>query len=256
MYESFLPSSSIVNTMSTPNIANPKLPELRNLLTVHLAVHLQSLRLPIPFLSIPFVEVLTPYELSAHETHPLTKHNPKHYTPRLTPTQNLDLCTRLKLVFHNRFDGTFLTLLSQKNPLPILGPLPSKGCPLPSMKKILKHVHSTVFDEHPPIVSRIYQVLSDGELHLQNARRIGSTPFPFAYAQLLSFLLLIFTLTFGLFLEQTIVNPWIARVVTVVTVWTYLSFNEVARELEEVWGAGGGNTARDQYEFCKRLEGE
>ena len=102
------------------------------------------------------------------------------------------------------------------------------------MKKILKHVHSTVFDEHPPIVSRIYQVLSDGELHLQNARRIGSTPFPFAYAQLLTFLLLIFTLTFGLFLEQTIVNPWIARVVTVVTVWTYLSFNEVARELEEV----------------------
>jgi hypothetical protein len=79
MYESFLPSSSIVNTTSTPNIANPKLPELRNLLTVHLAVHLQSLRLPIPFLSIPFVEVLTPYELilSAPETHPLTKHNPK-----------------------------------------------------------------------------------------------------------------------------------------------------------------------------------
>jgi hypothetical protein len=35
-----------------------------------------------------------------------------------------------------------------------------------------------------PVVSRIYQVLSDGMLSYLGARKLADTPFPFPYAQL------------------------------------------------------------------------
>ena len=42
-----------------------------------------------------------------------------------------------------------------------------------------------------PIVSRIYQVLSDGTLPYHAALKVVDTPFPFAYAQLNAFICLV-----------------------------------------------------------------
>merc|ERR1739844_55633 len=42
----------------------------------------------------------------------------------------------------------------------------------------------------PPILSRVFQTLSRGQVNLANCKKITSTLFPFPYAQLIAFLLL------------------------------------------------------------------
>ena len=47
----------------------------------------------------------------------------------------------------------------------------------------------------PPIVSRIYQELSNGSIGFHQAQKIARVPFPFPYAQLLAIMRLYFILT-------------------------------------------------------------
>ena len=48
----------------------------------------------------------------------------------------------------------------------------------------------------PPVYTRVLQVMSDGMLGFQQARKVEDTPFPFPYAQLLAFMLYAFGLLF------------------------------------------------------------
>merc|ERR1719326_1517830 len=45
----------------------------------------------------------------------------------------------------------------------------------------------------PPILSRVFQTLSRGQVNLANCKKITSTLFPFPYAQMIGFLLIIFS---------------------------------------------------------------
>ena len=47
----------------------------------------------------------------------------------------------------------------------------------------------------PPVVSRIYQELSNGALGFHQAQKISRVPFPFPYAQLLAIMKVYFILT-------------------------------------------------------------
>jgi len=49
-----------------------------------------------------------------------------------------------------------------------------------------------------PVLSRVFQVLSDGNLGFRQARKIEDVPFPWPYAQMVAFLLLTFSVTFPL----------------------------------------------------------
>ncbi|CAI6004690.1 unnamed protein product [Closterium sp. NIES-65] len=84
-----------------------------------------------------------------------------------------------------------------------------------------------------PIVSRIYQVLSDGMLGYENALKIVNTPFPFPFAQCVALLLHINALVIPLLMADWLADPFLASAITLLSVFSFYLLNEVAREIEE-----------------------
>ncbi|CAI5506784.1 unnamed protein product [Closterium sp. Naga37s-1] len=84
-----------------------------------------------------------------------------------------------------------------------------------------------------PIVSRIYQVLSDGMLGYENALKIVNTPFPFPFAQCVALLLHINALVIPLLMADWLADPLLASAITLLSVFSFYLLNEVAREIEE-----------------------
>merc|ERR1719265_755125 len=59
---------------------------------------------------------------------------------------------------------------------------------------IVDSMRSGILDVPAPVLSRVFQELSRGNVHLHNVMKISRTPFPFAYAQMVSVLLLAYML--------------------------------------------------------------
>lgn len=97
-----------------------------------------------------------------------------------------------------------------------------------------------------PVVSRIYQVLSDGMMWYLGALKIRDTPFPFPYAQLNATFCLINLCIFPLVACAKIESAPMAATVSGCAVTMMYTINEVARELEDPCSAGiagsGANT--------------
>jgi predicted membrane chloride channel (bestrophin family) len=85
----------------------------------------------------------------------------------------------------------------------------------------------------PPILSRVWQVLSEGMTGLNQADKLAKTPFPMPYAQMLTVLLLIFNLTLPVMIAANVNAVWLGIVVAFVTTVAYQGLNETARELED-----------------------
>ena len=81
-----------------------------------------------------------------------------------------------------------------------------------------------------------YQNLSDGHLAFAMCKKIRDTPFPFPYAQLMSFLLVMFCLSFPFVATWAVPAqdnwPWKARIISFLVCMSLFALNEVARELE------------------------
>mmetsp|Transcript_25008 Transcript_25008/g.50893 ORF Transcript_25008/g.50893 Transcript_25008/m.50893 type:complete len:633 (-) Transcript_25008:343-2241(-) len=84
----------------------------------------------------------------------------------------------------------------------------------------------------PPIISRIFQFLSDGMIYYNHARKIMYIPFPFPHAQLSAFFVLIMVPTIPLLMGQFTNYPWLGATLTFLTVTCLVGLHEVARELE------------------------
>lgn len=93
----------------------------------------------------------------------------------------------------------------------------------------------------PPIVSRIYQELSNGNLGHQQAMKIAVVPFPFAFAQILTMLLVLF-----LFFVPVIIFVYTGgEVLTIgfvfITIIGFQIIHEIAMELENPFGKGAND---------------
>jgi len=84
----------------------------------------------------------------------------------------------------------------------------------------------------PPIISRLYQLISDGMAGYNQARKIAYIPFPFPHAQITS----LFVFAVGMFLPvlmlQFVTDVWLAFFLNFLTVMSFTGLHEVARELE------------------------
>jgi predicted membrane chloride channel (bestrophin family) len=87
-----------------------------------------------------------------------------------------------------------------------------------------------------PIVSRIYQELSNGALGFHQAQKIAFVPFPFPYAQLLAIMKTYFVLTVPLAVSCFTDEAWFAVVMSACSCVLFVSLNEVAIELEDPFG--------------------
>lgn len=92
-------------------------------------------------------------------------------------------------------------------------------------------------DTAPPIQSRMFQELSNGMLGFNNCLKISDVPFPFPYAQLLTVVLSLYSLFIPLYIscftEHVFISPLVSFVLFV-GIW---GVNEVAKELENPFGA-------------------
>jgi predicted membrane chloride channel (bestrophin family) len=98
-------------------------------------------------------------------------------------------------------------------------------------------------DTAPPIVSRIFQFLSDGMLGYNHGRKISEVPFPYAWAQVIVSLLAIYTLSVGVLMAAWIDDPISVGFWTLVAVWSYVVLHEVNRDMEDPFlGCGPHDT--------------
>eukprot|EP00210_Caulerpa_lentillifera_P008077 g7712.t1 len=107
----------------------------------------------------------------------------------------------------------------------------------------------------PPILTRVYQVLSEGMQGFEQCRKIADTPFPFPWAQFVAACLLSYALTVPIVISSFVTAPLLAVVLDVISVVTYYALNEVARDLEDpfIYDPNDLPLATYQYEFNERL---
>jgi len=88
----------------------------------------------------------------------------------------------------------------------------------------------------PPVVSRVYQELSNGLLGFQQAQKVADIPFPFPYAQIVQYMQLAFVLSCPFVVISFVSSVIPAMIFTFLAVFCYVSLNEVAAELEDPFG--------------------
>lgn len=89
----------------------------------------------------------------------------------------------------------------------------------------------------PPILSRVFQTISRGQVNLANCKKITSTLFPFPYAQLIALLLFVFSIGTPAVMASICTSGHWGVIFTIVPVFCLYALNLVARELELPFGS-------------------
>lgn len=97
---------------------------------------------------------------------------------------------------------------------------------------IREHLAGTLGAVGPPIISRIFQFLSDGMIFYNHARKTMFIPFPFPHAQISAFFVLTITATVPILMDEYSNSYWLGMILTFLTVTCLAGLHEVARELE------------------------
>merc|ERR1719359_1135939 len=85
----------------------------------------------------------------------------------------------------------------------------------------------------PPILSRLYQVISDGTLGFSQASKITDTPFPFPYQNIIQLFLWVYCLTVPFVMNAWLRNWYLRGVLTFLATWSYFAMDQVGRNLED-----------------------
>lgn len=96
---------------------------------------------------------------------------------------------------------------------------------------IREHLHGSMGNVAPPIISRLMQFTSDGHLWYNAARKMAYIPFPFPHVQLTTALLL-FAIVVVPLLMLAKSHPYFGFALNFLTVAILAGLNEVAKELE------------------------
>lgn len=105
------------------------------------------------------------------------------------------------------------------------------------VQSLITHAHQTgILDIPPPILSRVYQTISRGYVHLLNSKKITDTKFPFPYVQVIAILLLINTVMTPLVLSVIVDSMVIAPLLAFIPVFGTHALNFISMELEDPFG--------------------
>ena len=84
----------------------------------------------------------------------------------------------------------------------------------------------------PPIISRLYQFISDGMTGYNQARKVAYIPFPFPHAQITTLFVLVIVGFIPVLMLTYLADPVFGFLLNLVTVMCFAGLHEVARELE------------------------
>merc|ERR1740115_431608 len=84
----------------------------------------------------------------------------------------------------------------------------------------------------PPILSRVFQTLSRGQVNLANCKKITNTLFPFPFAQLVAVLLISYSILTPILMAALCEEKHWAFIFTLVPISGTFSLNYISRELE------------------------
>lgn len=98
-----------------------------------------------------------------------------------------------------------------------------------------------IVDTPPPIVSRVYQELSNGSLGYSQAEKLADIPFPFIFAQLLAIAMVFVALVAPISFSLITGHSWLGPVVSTLVIITFWSLNEMSKELENPFGSEANN---------------
>ncbi|CAE7329986.1 unnamed protein product [Symbiodinium pilosum] len=101
---------------------------------------------------------------------------------------------------------------------------------------IVEAEQSKLLNVPPPILSRAFQELSRGMVNMTNLKKIRDVPFPFPYAQFLSWLLVIHWTLTPLVASQTVLKPWWAGIFVFVVETSYWTLFYIAQEIDQPFG--------------------
>lgn len=101
---------------------------------------------------------------------------------------------------------------------------------------IITEIRAGTLDTPPPIVTRVFQELSNGMLGFNQAHKVAMVPFPFPFAQMVSLLLAMLYVTLPFYLDNFTKNVFITPVISFLLPMCYSGLNRIAIELEEPFG--------------------
>lgn len=104
------------------------------------------------------------------------------------------------------------------------------------IQAISEEVRTGVLDTPPPIVSRVYQEVSNGKLGFTQAHKVAMVPFPFPFAQMVSLLLVVLYALLPFYIELFTRNAYFTPFLCLCIPICYQGLNQVAIELEEPFG--------------------
>lgn len=112
----------------------------------------------------------------------------------------------------------------------------------------------------PPILSRVYQELSNGSLGFSQAMKLSDIPFPFIFAQMLAVSITGFAVISPIAFTVISGDSWMTPVLSTGAVLAFWALNEIAMELENPFGEDANNLplydAHERFaEYCIELHG-
>jgi predicted membrane chloride channel (bestrophin family) len=107
-----------------------------------------------------------------------------------------------------------------------------------------------VHDVPSPILSRLYEELSNGMLGFHNAIMIKVTPFPFPFVQLISLALFLYMLTMPLCVDFYVDHIAWASIILIVAEFGIFGLSEVAIDIEQPFGDDDTDLPLIDYHVC------
>ena len=95
-----------------------------------------------------------------------------------------------------------------------------------------EHLNGSTGNMAPPIISRLFQFLSDGMVGYNQARKIAYIPFPFPHSQITSLFVLVVVGVMPVLMLSFLTNEVFGFVLNLLAVMVFTGLHEVARELE------------------------
>lgn len=120
---------------------------------------------------------------------------------------------------------------------------------------VVEATSENVISVAPPIISRVFQELSNGIVDLNNVRKIKEIPFPFPYAQLMTWLLLIHFGVTPVIASQAIASKAWASVMCFFVTSSLWSLLYIAHQIDQPFGNDDNDLPIDamQRDFNRSL---